>query len=302
MRRYALLEEAIDLHVHSGPDGVSRYADGITTAREAAAAGMRAIVLKDHLSPSIVKSALVQQEVPEIEVLGGVTLNGPSGGLSVRSVEYGIAAGARVVWLPTVDSQAWCDRFQQHPVFLQYAYGQPVAPLPVLDADGETLLPAVEEILGLVARHDLVLSTGHLAPREALAVARRARALGVRRVMVEHPNSGYPDDFTPAVLDDLAQAGAYLNLAFQACQPLGGRRDPRDVVAIVRAVGAARCTLITDFGQPECPAPAEGLRVWMETVLKLGLNGAEVEQLVKINPANLLGLAGSDLPHAPTGR
>ena len=52
------------------------------------------------------------------------------------------------------------------------------------------LLPETLEVLKVAAKHNLGLSTGHVSPAEVLMVIRAARAAGVKRVYVQHPNHG----------------------------------------------------------------------------------------------------------------
>ena len=46
----------------------------------------------------------------------------------------------------------------------------------------------------------------------------------------------------------------------------------------------------TDLGQAHNPAPAEGMRMMIATMLKCGITEKEIELMVKVNPARLLGL------------
>lgn len=290
LREPGLLQGAIDLHLHSAPDCIPRYDHCVAIAREAAEAGFRAIVFKDHFSPSVVKAELTQSLVPEIRVFGGVALNHLTGGLNPRTVAWALRTGARVIMMPTMDSlfmASYGSRSMHYQMF-QFGYRQP--PIPVLEEGGRTLRPEAEDILRLVAEADAVLATGHLGQGEALALCRRARELGVRRMMVTHPNHYYPFEFTLEGLKELTSLGAYLNLSFGACHPYYGRHDPREVAEIVRHVGPERCNLITDFGQLESPAPAEGMRVFCEILMKCGFDREAIDQMVKVNPARLLGL------------
>ena len=51
-----------------------------------------------------------------------------------------------------------------------------------------TCLPAVKEVIGLIAKHDLVLATGHVVARtKACMLASRRRGVsGVQRMVVTH--------------------------------------------------------------------------------------------------------------------
>ena len=55
--------------------------------------------------------------------------------------------------------------------------GITVDPVAVVDGAGEPL-PATREVLGLAARHQLVVATGHLSAFEARAIADAALAAG----------------------------------------------------------------------------------------------------------------------------
>src|ERR1700682_4450570 len=93
---------AIDTHVHSAPDTIARKQDDIELARTAAAAGMRAIVLKSHHFPTADRAALAQRYVEGVIVLGGLVLNATAaGGLNPEAVRSAITVGGKVFWLPT---------------------------------------------------------------------------------------------------------------------------------------------------------------------------------------------------------
>ncbi|MDX1541356.1 MAG: DUF6282 family protein, partial [Geminicoccaceae bacterium] len=102
------VEGAIDFHVHSGPDTVARNLSDVMVAELARKRGMRGIVLKNHMTMTADRAALVQEQVPGLEVFGGVVLNEPVGGLNPDAVEVmATMDGGRgkVVWLPTRSAQ-----------------------------------------------------------------------------------------------------------------------------------------------------------------------------------------------------
>ena len=76
------LRGAADLHVHSSPDVVPRRFDDIELAREAARGGFGALLLKNHMVPTMDRAYLVQKIVPEIAVHGGIVLNDSVGGFN----------------------------------------------------------------------------------------------------------------------------------------------------------------------------------------------------------------------------
>jgi len=65
----------IDMHVHSHPDVFGRNMDDIDVAQLAKAKGLRGILLKNHISETASRAALVMKVVPGIEIFGGIVLN-----------------------------------------------------------------------------------------------------------------------------------------------------------------------------------------------------------------------------------
>src|SRR3954454_6597715 len=97
----------IDRHVHSHPDVFGRNMDDIDIAQLAKSKGMRGILLKNHISETASRAALVMKVVPGVEVFGGVVLNKAVGGINPDAVEwmhriYG--SRGKVVWLPTFEA------------------------------------------------------------------------------------------------------------------------------------------------------------------------------------------------------
>ena len=102
------LAGAIDIHVHSAPDNAPRSVDAIDAATLARAAGMRAIVLKNHYDPTGGLAYIVRKEVPGIEVFGGIDLNLTVGGMNPAAVEHmtQVSGGwGRLVWMSTFDAE-----------------------------------------------------------------------------------------------------------------------------------------------------------------------------------------------------
>ena len=86
----------IDMHVHSHPDVFGRNMDDIDVAQLAKSKGMRGILLKNHVSETASRAALVMKVVPGIDVLGGIVLNKAVGGINPDAVEWmhRVTAGA----------------------------------------------------------------------------------------------------------------------------------------------------------------------------------------------------------------
>jgi len=267
------------MHAHYGPDPrVERKMDALRGAQLASEAGMRAIVLKSHEYSTAPVAYIVGKVVPNILVFGGICLDLEAGGLNPDIVETSAKLGARVVWMPTFSSN-----------FDYLRKTRRKRGISILDAEGK-LLPAVEKIINIVKKHEMVLATGHLPVEEAFVLVEKARDKGLSRIMATHPlgweGSTY---FSLEQQCQIAGMGAFIEYCFITTAP-EGRRDPKTVIETIRAVRAERCILSTDLGQMHNPAPAEGMRMMIEFMLKHGLNEKEIELMIKTNPAKLLGL------------
>ena len=104
-RARELVRGAYDLHVHVEPDLAKRRIDDLALARRFAELGLAGFVLKSHYVPTAERAAVVRAAVPGVDALGAIALNAGVGGLNAQAVEIAARGGARIVWLPTVDSE-----------------------------------------------------------------------------------------------------------------------------------------------------------------------------------------------------
>lgn len=273
----SLLRGAIDCHVHSFPDVIARKLDDIQLVEQARAAGMRAVMLKCHHGCTCERAYLLNRFFPDFRVFGGLVLNDTAGGFNPHAVEAALQMGAAQVWMPTKSAA----NHRAH-------HGQRGG-LTVLD--GRRLRGAVVDVLRLVAAADAVLATGHLAPEESHILIEEARALGVRRISVTHPEWGVTA-MPVAVQQALARDEG---IFFERCL-VSTRADLpftvpfAEYVRQIRAVGVATTIAATDHGLPSLPTPVEGMATLVRQLLAAGFTAAEVRQMVQANPARLLKL------------
>jgi len=277
------LQGAIDLHCHFGPDAHrARSVTAIEAVAEALEAGHAAVVLKSHDQPTTLLAWALDQTTPGMRVFGGICCDREVGGVNPAAVDAALRTGAKVVWLPTLSS----EQDQRNGVAAQLGILGPG--LRVTDDEGQ-LTAATREVLDLVAEHDAVLATGHVSGEEHLAVA---AAFGTRgRLLVTHAMEELAGpDLTVAQCVELADLGATIELCAMTC--IGGlaTRKPAELAACARAVGPARCTLGSDYGQQVNPHPAAGLQQWADALVAEGLSRAEVRRMACANPAALLNL------------
>ncbi len=278
------LAGAADLHCHFGPDAHrARSVDAFTAAREAAAAGHRAVVLKSHDAPTPSLAWAVQQTVGDgISVLGGICCDREVGGVNPAAVEVALRLGAQIVWLPTLTSR------QDFENGIAAQLGIPGPGLVVTDDDG-ALLAETREVLDLVREHDAVLATGHISAAEHYAVVKEFATRG--KVLLTHATEDLAGPkLTAAQCRELADLGAWVELCAMTCIGALATKSVGDMVQTIRAVGTDRVTLGTDFGQKVNPHPAAGLQTYADALYAEGLTEAEIRRMACTNPCALLGM------------
>jgi hypothetical protein len=275
-----MLAGAIDLHAHSDPDVYPRQADAFDIAKLAKARGMRGVVLKNHFTETAGLAELVRKyATPGFDVFGAVTLDLPTGGLNAQAVRYMVDVvghRGRIVWFPTHDSE--------HEV----RYNKESRPFVAVSRSG-TLLPAVHDVIAVIAGHDLALATGHVDAVEALAILRAAKAAGVKRLIVTHPM--FSPQYTWMSIDQMraaADLGAFIEITGNS---IVRDRDalPR-VLAAIRAIGARHFFVSTDSGLIGTPNVPDTLALVARALRDAGVAEADLTAMFKDTPAFLVNL------------
>jgi hypothetical protein len=284
-----VLDGAIDLHCHFGPEsvighiGVHHAVDAFEAARDAADLGFAAIVLKSHDFPSNQVAYAVGQTVPGVKAYGSICCDTFVGGLNPTAVETALRDGAAIVWMPTITSQQDVENG------VTAMMGLGVQGIRLLDDDAGELVAEARQILDLVAEHDAILATGHTSKAEHFALA---RAFGRRgKLVVTHAmNAGAGPGLTVQECAELGELGALVELAAATC--MGGHGPGvADVVKAIQAIGPEHVVLATDYGwSDQLPHPAVGLHDYVDALYGMGAREDDLRRMTCDNPARLLNL------------
>jgi hypothetical protein len=273
------LAGAIDVHVHSYPDDRPRSIHAIDVAKLARTRGMRAIVLKNHYESTAGTAYLVRQVVPDLEVFGGIALNRTVGGINPAAVEHMTRVSGRwgrVVWMPTFDAENQVRTSKEDRPFVS------------VSRNGE-LLPDVKAVIALIAKHGLVLATGHSTPAEGLMLLREARQQGVRQMIVTHAINS-PVLMNAAQLKEAASLGAFIEFVGGAPEGQGAAARMDGIASAIKQVGVTSSILSSDLGQQGNPLPPDGFGTFIQALRTRGFSDADLDTMSKQNPARLLGL------------
>jgi len=293
-RAWKTLEGAYDLQIHVGPDVIARRIDDIDCAREFVARGLNGFVLKSHYIQTGERAQVVAKAVPGSRVFGAVTLNHSVGGLNPVAVELAGRTGCKIVWMPTVDARnETAGRLDGGAEKLPFwakiqrelaAEGISPPPLSVIDEAGELTEPA-RRCLERIAKHNMILATGHLGRKEIFALVRAAKPMGVRKVVVTHAE--FPSqNLTGGEQRELADLGAIIEHCFTTTYT--GKATWESAFANIREAGVSRAVISTDLGQTINPPVAEGFAMFAQRLLDGGFTADEVRTMAVTNPTRLI--------------
>ena len=296
MGAYSILEGAIDLHVHANPDLYARPFDEIEIAQKARGAGYRGVLFKSHHTTNADRAYILNKLVDGVRVFGNITLNQTVGGINPQAVYAAAKLGVTEVKMPTVHAAHHIRIMGPTYQFFDEKFAAVLSEqkgITILDEKGK-LIPPIYDIFEIIKDHDLMLGTGHLEREEIMLLVKEARKAGVERILVTHAESVL-SLFTVEEQVQLADMGAFIEHNFTICMPVylqgkRGKREPEEIAGNIKKVGAHRCTLGTDFGQLFNPDPIDGMRVFVQTMMKCGITLEEIDLLIRKNPAWLVGL------------
>ncbi|PWU24641.1 MAG: cytosolic protein [Candidatus Rokuibacteriota bacterium] len=297
-RARELVRGAYDLHVHVAPDVPARRIDDRTLARRFAELGLAGFALKSHYTSTAERAQVVSALEPDVSVIGALTLNSAVGGMNALAVEIAAREGARIVWMPTVDSPAeTAGRTEPRPgdkvpvwARLQHelrGLGLSIEPVHVTDHEGR-ILPETRDVLRAIARHSLVLATGHLDRDDTFALVDGALAEGVAHVVVTHPE--FPcQNFSIEDQVALAERGCLIERCLST--PWSDKTSWEHVFEGVRAVGVQRSLFSSDLGNPDYPLVEDGLALWADRLLGARFDEDEIQELIVGQSRRLVGAA-----------
>ena len=205
-----LLKGAYDLHVHTAPDVVPRKCSDLELAARMRAAGMAGGAVKSHYLDTAGRAGDLRELYPDLNIVGGITLNRAVGGINPWAVERSAQAGGTFAWFPTLEARGYQ---------VYHHRNGPVMPdlssfVPVLD-ENDKLLPEVLDVLDVAKKYDLIVGTGHLSAYEGMILLREGLRRGNRMVVThaELPSNLYTAEQLKEAVR-LGAGGSHFGLVF----------------------------------------------------------------------------------------
>ena len=273
------LQGIVDIHAHADPDKTSRSVDFLELAKMYQDRGVRGMVIMNHFDPTAGQAYLARKHAPDLEIFGGIVLNRLVGGMNSAAVEHFIRVEGgygKIVYMPTLDSE---NEIRQ---------SKPGQPFVRISRDG-LLLAEVLDMLDLIAKHELILSTGHSSPEEILLLTREAKERGIEKVLVTNPMY-WAIDMGVEQMAEAAQLGAYIEFIYFSVGKPGATVTMEDYANAIKAIDPKHCILSSCGGQGWMPIHTFAWQELFRGMQENGLADQAIDLMAKTNPARLLGL------------
>jgi hypothetical protein len=286
-----LLLGAVDFHYHGYPeisfDLTSTYED-IENISLAKKAGLRGIVVKSHLWPTIDKVYYLRQTVKDIDIFSSITLNLSSGGVQGYAAETAARQGAKVIWLPT-----WSARHDLEKPGFSLLVKDTLGHISLRPEDGISvcangkLSEGMLEVFEVAEQYDMAIATGHISPAESLAVAREAKARHFGKLVFSHAIIPLVDAATEDMRTFIA-CGGLVEFTFLPALPFVKKLSIPTIAQAIRSIGAENCLLSSDHFSRQSPPEYEMMRMFAAGLLEQGLPEADIRKMIVDNPVRLL--------------
>jgi len=293
MKYRKLLQQAIDLHVHVGPEIIPRKFD-LPTLLQSEKSKLKGIGIKNHFSATVFMARpSLKNDSPTI--VDSVTLNNYVGGFNADII-YSSAQLSRwpiIVWFPTINAKQFL-RDEENEIPSEWVgnigklvnrRADEIDQLSVLSGTGK-IRKDVIKVLEAIKNTDAILATGHISWQESRELVKCAvNNYGIKRIIITHPI--YQRINMPILVQkELANMGAYI----EQCYSMYSIDDIpiAKIAQQIRTLGAKSCILSSDVGQTFSKNPSEALADFILLLKKEGISKKEILCMLIDNPLWLI--------------
>ncbi|OGE88988.1 MAG: hypothetical protein A3J07_04795 [Candidatus Doudnabacteria bacterium RIFCSPLOWO2_02_FULL_49_13] len=284
-----IIRQAIDLHVHIGPEIIPRkftLAELIKDQR----GKIKAIGVKNHFFPTVAMASRGAFKSLSPRIIFSVALNQYVGGFNDKIITAVAELSQRpiIVWFPTI-SAANILRKQKYEIPPEWSKGKLKIKNQRLEGysicHDQRLKPEVLSVLKAIKNYNAILATGHISSQESQILVRRAVQLGIKRIIVTHPIY-QKINMSLGLQKELADRGAYIE---QCYSMYSIDKIPISKIARqIKVIGADRCILSSDMGQVFSKSPDQALLDFTHLLIQEGITLREIKTMLVSNPAKLI--------------
>ncbi|OHB20200.1 MAG: hypothetical protein A2666_00970 [Parcubacteria group bacterium RIFCSPHIGHO2_01_FULL_47_10b] len=290
-----IIKNAVDLHVHIGPEIIPRkfLLQELITAEQGCIAG---IGVKNHFFPTIAMSPTRNKNTAPF-IVYSVTLNRSLGGFNSEIIRASAQLSDKpiIVWFPTLCTQSflsgqrkeipleWIDPTFRSSIVLRDANA--IQPLTIVTGKNE-LSPEVVDVLKTIKDNNCILATGHLSPNEIKKLVKYAsEQFGITKIIITHP---IYQKINMSITDQkkMVALGAVIEHCFSMVSI--DNIPVQRIAQQIKQVGARNCILSSDVGQTFTPKPSEALFEFAQLLEHNGISRNELQEMLITNPSRLI--------------
>lgn len=235
---------------------------------------MAGVLIKNHYEPTSGRSELINTHFNFFtKAYGGVVLNSTVGGINPYACESALKMGAKIVWLPTRDAENSLRYGNMKGDFFNREG------ISVVDEKGK-LIKSFKEVVEVVKKYDATLATGHISLEESLKVCDYAIKKNVK-VVLTHPDwnrTKIPID----IQIDLGKKGVFIEKVWANLDD--GDCSADEFLNVMNQLDFNNTFITTDRGYYTKKPPFESLVDCIEFLIEKGVDGRNIEKILKITP------------------
>ena len=291
-----ILQQAIDLHIHVGPEIIPRKFT-LPELVDYEKGKLQGVGVKNHFWPTVAM-AKPPIQTGKLLIIDSVVLNHYVGGFNpdIIGAAAELSAQPIIVWFPTLHTAEW---LRSQPFEIPEEWIDPtrrgslklrrtdsIKALAIFASD-KTISKEVVSVLSAIKECNAILATGHLAWPESYELVKFAvKNLGLEKIIVTHPIQ-QKIDMPINIQKELAELGAVLEHSYSMYSI--DKVPMKKITRQIKEVGANNCILSSDVGQTFSKSPSESLADFMTLLQQEGVTEDEIRTMLIANPTRLVG-------------
>jgi len=250
---------------------------------------MVGFAVKAVLECTTSRAYYVNKILKNFNMIGGITLNYPVGGINPAAVDACLQQGGRIVWGPSGHSKFHATLkggLGNWGHVGMKMYNPPNEEgITIFDEQGK-LTYAIKEIVSIIKKYNALFATSHLSPEEIIEITRYCKHEKVKVLMT---HLGWTPEYSLELGKEVVKHGGMIELS---AVTFGGGFNPKlkiiDCVERIREYGADKIVLSTDSGALRFPKPCEALRIFGENLILQGIPEKDIRKMMSDNPLKLI--------------
>jgi len=290
-----IIKQAIDLHVHIGPEIIPRKFT-LPGLIEYEKGKLKGIGVKNHFFPTAAMAKpSAKNGFPFI--VHSVVLNHYAGGFNQDIIRASSELSGRpiIVWFPTLHAEKflrsqkfeipeeWVDLKMRRKLKLRLTEG--IKPLSIFSGN-KAISEEAKGVLRAIKENNAILATGHLSWQESRELVKFAvKTSRIKKIIITHPI--YQKINMPIEIQkELASLGAKI----EHCYSMHSidKIAISKIIGQIKKVGANNCILSSDAGQVFSKSPSESLVDFISLLNQKGITENEIKTMLIKNPARLV--------------